>query len=122
MIKPKLGNRKSPVAYVSYVIGFVFSVLATVLAYFLVVNNVWPKDVLIYAVLLIAVTQLVIQVVFFLHIGRGSHWKLVSFLFTVLIVAIVVIGSVWIMNNLNYNMMDMSPDEMRIYMSEHEGI
>jgi len=63
-----------------------------------------------------------VQMVFFLHIGRGSRWKLLTFIFTIIVVGIVVIGSIWIMHNLNYNMMDMSPDEQRQYMSEHEGI
>lgn len=108
--------------YLAYVIGFVGSVLLTLLAYFIVVQNIWPKEVLVIAVLAIAVTQLIVQVVFFLHIGHGSRWKLLTFVFTVLVVAIVVVGSIWIMDNLNYNMMDMSPDEMRQYMNENEGI
>ena len=122
MKKPQLEHRHSPVPYFSYVIGFVLSVLTTLLAYFFVVNNLLPKESLIYVVLGIAIIQLVIQMVFFLHIGRGSHWKLMTFVFTVLVVGVVVVGSIWIMNNLNYNMMDMSPDEMRQYMSENEGI
>lgn len=122
MKKPQLGTRHSPVAYISYVVGFVLSILTTLLAYFFVVNNLWPKETLVYVVLTIAVVQLIVQMVFFLHIGRGSRWKLLTFIFSVLIVGIVVVGSIWIMNNLNYNMMDMSPDEMRQYMSENEGI
>ena len=108
--------------YYSYIIGFVLSVITTFLAYSFVVNEMWSSDVLVYVVLAIAVVQLVVQVVFFLHIGRGSKWKLITFLFTLLIIAIVVVGSIWIMQNLNYNMMDMSPDEMKQYMHEHEGI
>jgi len=122
MKKPQLEHRHSPVPYLSYVIGFVLSVLTSLLAYFFVVNNLLPKESLVYVVLGIAVVQLVVQMVFFLHIGRGSHWKLLTFVFTVLVVGVVVVGSIWIMNNLNYNMMDMSPDEMRQYMSENEGI
>jgi len=37
-------------------------------------------------------------------------------------VAILVGGSIWIMYHLNYNMMDMSPQEQSQYMSENEGI
>ena len=108
--------------YVAYVIGFVGSVLLTLLAYFIVVQELFNNQVLTYAVLAIAVIQLVVQMVFFLHIGHGSKWKPLTFVFTVLVVGIVVIGSIWIMDNLNYNMMDMSPDEQRQYMTEHEGI
>ena len=122
MSKPELHSRHSPVAYRSYVVGFILSVVTTLLAYFLVVNDVWPAHVLMYVVLAIAVVQLIIQVVFFLHIGRGSRWKLITFLFTILIVAIVVVGSVWVMEHLNYNMMDMTPNEQKQYMRENQGL
>lgn len=122
MKKPQLEHRHAPVQYTSYVVGFLISLLTTLLAYFIVVNRLWTPEVLVYAVLGIAVVQLVVQVVFFLHIGRGSRWKLLTFLFTILVVGVVVVGSIWIMDNLNYNMMDMSPDQMQQYMSENEGI
>ncbi|OJU87777.1 cytochrome o ubiquinol oxidase subunit IV [Candidatus Saccharibacteria bacterium 49-20] len=122
MRKPELHTRDSAVPYKSYVVGFILSVLTTLLAYFFVVNDLWPKETLVYIVMAIAVVQLIVQVVFFLHIGRGSRWKLMTFIFTILIVAIVVVGSIWIMDNLNYNMMDMTPQEQQQYMSEHEGI
>lgn len=109
-------------SYKSYVIGFVLSIISTLLAYFFVVNGLFPKDQLVYIILLIAVVQLVIQMVFFLHIGRGSRWKLLTFAFTVLFVLIIVVGTIWVMNHLNYNMMHMSPDEMHQYMKENEGI
>ena len=41
-----------------------------------------------------------------------------AFLFMMLIVVIVVIGSLWIMTNLDYNMM---PDEVETYILEEEG-
>ena len=122
MRKPELHTRDSAVPYKSYVVGFILSVLTTLLAYFFVVNDLWPKETLVYIGMAIAVVQLIVQVVFFLHIGRGSRWKLITFIFTILIVAIVVVGSIWIMDNLNYNMMDMTPQEQQQYMSEHEGI
>lgn len=115
-------KEQSSVRYQSYVIGFILSIVTTLAAYFLVVNNIFSKEILIYTVLAIAVVQLIVQVVFFLHIGRGSRWKLITFIFTVTVVLIVVVGSVWIMDNLNYNMMNMSPDEQHKYMNEHEGI
>lgn len=75
-----------------------------------------------YVVMAIAVVQLIVQVIYFLHIGRGSKWKLRTFIFTLIVVIIIVAGSVWIMENLNYNMMDMSPHEQQKYMNEHEGL
>ena len=121
-MKPRLESRHDEAQYTSYVVGLVLSVAATLIAYYFVVNQLWPKEVLIYIVMAIAVIQLAIQAVFFLHIGRGSHAKLVTFLFAMLIVVVVVIGSIWIMNNLDYNMMQMSPDEMKEYMHKNQGM
>lgn len=115
-------EKRSRIGYRSYVIGFVLSLITTLLAYFVVVNKMWSVDVLVYVVLAIAVAQLIAQVIFFLHIGHGSRWKLISFIFTVVVVAIVVVGSIWVMHHLNYNMMHMTPEEQFQYMQEHEGI
>jgi len=121
-MRPQLESRHSPTRYISYVVGFVLSVVATLMAYLIVVNHVWPMATLIYIILAIAVTQLIIQVVFFLHIGRGSHWRFVTFIFAILIVLIIVVGTIWIMNNLNYNMMRMTPAQQELYMQHNEGI
>lgn len=76
------------------------------------------------AVLLIAAAaQLYIQSRYFLHLDDKKEvprWRLASYLFTWLTLLIVVIGSLWIMHNLNYNMM-MSPTEMTNYMLEQNG-
>ncbi len=121
-MSPKLDHHHSPARYISYVVGFVLSIATTLLAYFFVVNNLWPKEVMIYIVLGIAVVQLIVQLVFFLHLGRGNRWKVLTFVFAALVVLIVVIGSIWIMQNLDYNMMHMSPEQMNQYMVENEGI
>lgn len=115
-------EKRDQIRYSSYVVGFVLSVITTLIAYFLVVNKVLPTDILIYTILGLAVVQLIVQVIFFLHIGRGTKWKTITFVFAVGVVAIVVVGSIWIMENMNYNMMDMSPQEMEQYMHENEGI
>lgn len=112
----------SSARYKSYVIGFILSIITTLVAYFMVVNKVWPQDALVYAVLAIAVIQLAIQMVFFLHLGQGSRWKAITFYFTILIVLIVVVGTIWIMNNLDYNMMHMSPEQMTEYMKNNQGL
>lgn len=116
------GVKKRDSQYASYIVGLVLSVVTTLLAYFFVVNNLWSKEVLIYLIMGIAVVQLVVQMVFFLHIGRGDRWKAATFYFTLLVLLIVVVGTIWIMNNLDYNMMHMTPEQMNQYMSENEGI
>jgi cytochrome o ubiquinol oxidase operon protein cyoD len=119
---PKIDHPHSPARHVSYIVGFVLSIATTLLAYLFVVNELLPKQALIYAVVGIAVVQLFVQLVFFLHLGRGSRWKLATFAFALIVVLVVVVGSLWIMHNLDYNMMHMSPVEMMQYMNDNEGI
>ena len=95
----------------SYVTGFVLSIILTLIPYFIVVNKMFGTQSLVTGVVLFAVAQLLVQVIFFLHLHKKSkpHWNLIVFIFTFLIVAILVVGSLWVMYNLNYNMTDASP-------------
>ena len=65
-------------------------------------------------VIALAFVQMVVHTIFFLHVNTRSEggWTLMALMFTVVIVAIVVSGSVWIMYHLNANMMPMAPGEM----------
>lgn len=102
-----------------YVIGFLGALALTSVA-FLIANqdngNTWLAALI---VLGLAFVQTVVQVYYFLHLGEESkpRWKIYSFLFTILIMIIIVVGSLWIMFNLNYNMR-MSPEQMNQYMLE----
>lgn len=101
----------------SYVIGFVLAVTLTLVAYFIVVNHLLSGMALAMTLMGLAAVQLLVQLVFFLHLGRDrkSRWNVASFYFMLLVLLILVVGSLWIMNNLNYNMM-MSPEEMNKFM------
>lgn len=122
MRKIRLDPRTAAVRYKSYVTGFILSILITVAAYIFVVDKLWPVSTLIFIIMGLAVVQLVVQLVFFLHLGRGDRWKLITFLFTLLVVLVIVIGSLWIMYNLNYNMMRFTPEQSELYMKQNEGI
>jgi cytochrome o ubiquinol oxidase operon protein cyoD len=99
----------------------VLSIALTMAAYLSVVNDILTGKTLIMVIVGLAVAQLLVQLLFFLHLGNEAkpRWNLVIFLFMVLVLSIVVGGSLWIMNNLDYNMM---PHEMHEYMLEEEGI
>lgn len=95
----------------SYITGFVLSIILTLFPYFIVVNNTFGGANLVYAVVVFGLLQLFVQVVFFLHLHKKSrpHWNLAVFIFTLIIVFILVGGSLWVMNNLKYNMMNITP-------------
>ena len=106
----------------AYIIGFILSIILTLLAYATLVSAAFSRQFSIFILLGLAVVQLFVQLTFFLHLGRESkpHWRLVILGFGVLVVGIVVLGSLWIMNNLNYNMMH-SPDKMHEYIERQSG-
>ena len=91
----------------TYMTGFVLSIILTVIPFAMVMNGSASHAALIGTVLVTAVIQILVHLVCFLHMNSKSDegWNLTAFVFTVLIIAIVVIGSIWIMWNLNYNMM-----------------
>lgn len=101
----------------SYVIGFILAVALTLLAYVIVVNQLLSGMLLAAVLMGLAAVQLLVQLIFFLHLGRdkGSRFNVASFYFMLMVLIIVVAGSLWIMHNLNYNMM-MTPEQMNEYM------
>lgn len=95
----------------SYLAGFAWSILFTLIPYFIVTEHLLGQQSIVFAITLFAIAQLTVQVIFFLHLHKKSkpHWNIVVFIFTLLIVAFLVVGSLWIMYHLNYNMMGVSP-------------
>lgn len=100
----------------NYIVGFVLSLALTLGAYFAVVNRWFEGWALVTAIIVLAITQFYVQVELFLHIGneKKPRWNMAAFLFMVVTVATIVLGSIWIMANLNYNMM--SPEQVDSYM------
>jgi len=108
----------------AYLTGFFLSLMLTLVAYFSVVNQILGGRALLVAVIGLALAQLLVQLVFFLHLGRESkpRHKLMVFAFMLLVIGIVVGGSLWIMDNLNYNMMPHEMDEHMLQEYDQGGI
>lgn len=96
----------------SYVIGFILSLIFTFIPYYMVVNETVHGTSLLFAILGFAFIQMIIQITFFLHIGRGPkpNWNLFFFVSTVGIILVVIGGSIMIMTQLHYNM-SVSPED-----------
>lgn len=90
----------------SYVVGFVLSLVFTLIPYYLVVHKSLGANTLVATIIGFAILQLIIQVVFFLHLGREKkpRWNLFFLMSTIGIILLVVGGSIWIMSHLHYNM------------------
>ena len=87
--------------------GLIFSFLLTFAAYVAVDRQVHNPSVLIGLVLGLGTLQIIIQLVCFLHVGieKKPYLSLIMFLFMLLVAFVIVGGSIWIMNNLDYNVM-----------------
>lgn len=90
----------------SYAIGFILSIILTLTSFYLVSTGAFSTLHLYIAVGVLALIQLFVQLVFFLHLSTHSKasWNLLSFLFALLMVLIFVLGTLWIMYNLYVNM------------------
>lgn len=100
-----------------YVTGFVLSAILTVIPFWLVMSGALGSTTLTaVAVLGLGVAQIVVQMVYFLHMNGRSEggWTLMAFVFTVIIIFIAVIGSIWVMSHLHDHMMPaMTPEDAR---------
>lgn len=90
-----------------YLIGFALSVVLTAIPFGLVMAGVLSPAVTGYLVVALAAVQIVVHMVFFLHMNVRSEggWTMLALIFTVVIVAIALSGSLWVMHHLNTNMM-----------------
>ncbi len=106
----------------SYVNGFVLSLLLTFASYFIVVDKIFTGTTLTFAILLLALGQLTIQLVFFLHILQESkpRWNLAIVLATISVLVVIVVSSILIINNLNYR--HLTPENPTDYIFKEEGL
>jgi cytochrome o ubiquinol oxidase operon protein cyoD len=99
-----------------YLTGFVLAAILTIIPFWLVMGHVFDNRWLtITLVLLLAVVQIFVHIVYFLHLDTHSEggWNMMAFIFTIVLVVIVLGASIWVMYNENANMMPMSPQYQR---------
>jgi cytochrome o ubiquinol oxidase operon protein cyoD len=91
-----------------YLTGFVLAVVLTVIPFWLVMGNVLDNRIATsILIVLFAVVQIVVHMIYFLHLDTRSEggWNMLALIFTVVILAITIIGSLWVMYHLDLNMM-----------------
>ena len=100
----------------SYLTGFALSVVLTAIPFWLVMNGVMAGTTALPLVLTgLAAVQILVHMIYFLHMSARSEggWTLMALIFTLVLVVIALSGTLWVLYNLNANMMPMSPAEMR---------
>lgn len=109
-------NQKAPHdskkgSFHTYLSGYLLSMALTLVAFSLVKRHVdsghvFPSDNYVLVILAgLAITQLLVQLVFFLHLDRESkpRWNLTVLALAAIVVFILVAGSIWIISNLDYH-------------------
>jgi cytochrome o ubiquinol oxidase subunit IV len=94
---------------VGYLVGLGFAILLTAVSFFVAGTDlVWQPSIPV-ALVVLAIAQMGVHLVFFLHITTGpdNTNNVLALAFGVLIVFLVIGGSLWIMANLNHNMIPM---------------
>lgn len=91
----------------SYLIGFFLSLLLTSLSFYLVTSNHLSGHTLIYTLISLAGIQALVQLLLFLHIGQEPkpRWETFILCFTIVVLLILVLGSLWIMHDLDERVM-----------------
>ena len=92
-----------------YLVGLGLAVLLTATSFFIAGTGlVWQPSIPV-AIIVLAIAQMGVHLVFFLHITTGpdNANNVLALAFGLLIVFLVIAGSLWIMANLNHNMMPM---------------
>jgi len=102
------GDRQSKSAGIAvYTVGLAFALLLTAASFIVSQTHLlWAPGVSV-GLAVLAIAQMGVHLVFFLHINSGpdNTNNVLALAFGILIVTLVVSGSLWIMANLNGNMM-----------------
>ncbi len=124
-------SKLSRPALKAYINGFILSVVLTLLAFSLVGQHInsesttFSSGILIATLAGLAIAQLLVQVVFFLHLGKESkpRWNLMMFLSMIMVAVILIFGTLWIMDNLDYHHGNhVTGEQTEQYIIEKEGI
>jgi cytochrome o ubiquinol oxidase operon protein cyoD len=136
----KNSNESSTGSRWTYVAGYLMSLVLTITAFLLVNKHINSHhlnpsdDFMLVALSALALIQLFVQLVFFMHLDRESkpRWNNLALAFAAIVVFILVGGSYWIMSNLHYHYTGYgvthdghyltSPSQETQYIIQDEGI
>ena len=91
----------------SYAIGFILSVILTIIPFGLVMYPTLPKSITLMIVVAFAVIQVLVHLVYFLHLDRSAAQRnnVIAFVFAAIVIVLLVGLSLWIMFSIHTFMM-----------------
>lgn len=106
-------------SFKAYAIGFIASLVLTSVSFLLVITETFTGTTLVHTLIALALLQAFFQLMFFLHVGQEAkpRWETLIFCLMFLILLIIVIGSLWIMHDLNNRTM---PDMAELKEMSHD--
>jgi len=104
---PGVEDYEPTASYLSYTVGLGLAIVATIASFVVSQTDLlWAPGIPV-GLLVLAISQIGVHLVFFLHLGSGSEStnNILALAFGVIIVFLVIGGSIWIIANLNENTM-----------------
>ncbi|MEL6959085.1 MAG: cytochrome o ubiquinol oxidase subunit IV [Pseudomonadota bacterium] len=95
-------------SYRTYIIGFLLSVVLTVIPFAVVMFELEMSLPLALIIIFgMGALQIMVHVQYFLHVDVKAEdgWKFMSLVFTAVLLVIILAGSIWVMFHLQENMM-----------------
>ena len=107
---PSVNEHEPSGSFATYTVGFAFALLLTGASFIVSQTNLLWEPGVPAGLAVLAIAQMGVHLVFFLHISTGpdNTNNVIALAFGLLIVTLVVSGSLWIMANLNSNMLPAS--------------
>jgi cytochrome o ubiquinol oxidase operon protein cyoD len=105
---PGVEAHETSATVLTYTVGLGLAIAATLASFVVAKTNLlWGPGIPV-GLLVLAIAQIGVHLVFFLHIGTGpdNTNNILALAFGVFVVFLVIAGSIWIIANLNANMMD----------------
>jgi len=90
-----------------YMVGYAAAVLLTIASFLAAQTGALTPSSVTAAITVLAIAQMLVHLIFFLHISTSPHQRtnILAFAVTTLVVSMIVAGSLWIMAHLESNMM-----------------
>ncbi|MBW5802511.1 cytochrome o ubiquinol oxidase subunit IV [Coxiella endosymbiont of Ornithodoros amblus] len=90
-----------------YIVGMILCIILTLVSFMTVIYSIFSATALVSIIFVSALIQFIVQVVCFLRLNaknEQSRMNLMSFIFTIMILFVLIGGSLWIMWSLHYRM------------------
>ncbi|BBI01357.1 cytochrome o ubiquinol oxidase subunit IV [Buchnera aphidicola (Nipponaphis monzeni)] len=90
-------------------LGLLISIILTYLSLYIIIEQIFLKDIRLLFITLVSIIQIIVHIKYFLHISNFSdyNWSVSIFVFSAIVVLIIILGSMWIMNDLNHHLVIM---------------